>query len=464
VTWTTPLPRALRLCALALGVAVTFELAPAPAGAGGFDPTLYRNGDTFLTPTLEFVTAYFAQHGAWGGNADEILGDDVRDWAEWTIEPGLEGGLSLGRFGVVEARLSGIGSWTRAGLDAAGSNYDDRRPGDFTLEDAYLGWRSGELFSASLGKDAIELSVGAQDYEVGSGFLFWDGGTDGGKRGAFWIGPNTAFAMTGIARLRTGRFFAEAVWLTPNDVPDDHTLVAGVNGEYAFGERALVGLGYWNVYDSDNPRRDGLHVIDLRGQLAPLRRLPDLVLSAELVREKNGRLNDSWGGYAEAAYTWASRAWQPHLSYRFSAFTGDDGGEGSEIEAFDPLFYGLDDWGTWYQGELMGEYVLANRNLSVHRLLARIQPLESLTVSLLYYHYRLEDLASELVTRLAPRAGDIEHRDLGDEVDLAVDWEVGEHLSLSTVLAIFEPGKGAEDFFEGDATWLGFMLAATVRF
>ena len=32
-------------------------------------------------------------------------------------------------------------------------------------------------------------------------------------------------------------------------------------------------------------------------------------------------------------------------------------------EGFNPLAYGMSDWGTWFQGEIIGEYVLANSNL-----------------------------------------------------------------------------------------------------
>ena len=28
-------------------------------------------------------------------------------------------------------------------------------------------------------------------------------------------------------------------------------------------------------------------------------------------------------------------------------------------EAFDPLFLGFNDWGTWWQGEIAGEFLLS---------------------------------------------------------------------------------------------------------
>ena len=290
----------------------------APALARNVDLTWYRNGETYVKPSVVFTTAYFAEQHAWSGASREMLGAQVNDWAEWSVEPGIEGAFELGSNGLVYGRLSGVGGWTRVGLDAAGSNLAPRRPGDFLLEDAYLGWRSGELFP-SLGKDAIDLSLGAQDYQVGTGFLWWDGSTSGGKRGAFYLAPYTTFEMTGIARLRTGGFSGSVAWLTPNDSPDSHTRVVGVNGDYALGASASIGLGYWYLYASDIAERDGLHVIDLRGSLAPIPALPDLALAGEIAHEKNGRRNDSWGGYVEAGYTFPTCPWEPHLSYRFSS-------------------------------------------------------------------------------------------------------------------------------------------------
>ena len=61
--------------------------------------------------------------------------------------------------------------------------------------------------------------------------------------------------------------------------------------------------------------------------------------------------------------------WQPTLSYRYAFFQGDDPGTIAD-EAFDPLFVGFYDWGTWWQGEIAGEYFLANSNSISH--LARV--------------------------------------------------------------------------------------------
>jgi hypothetical protein len=443
---------------------IWFVAASAPAAAE-LDSIAIRSGDSYLKPTLKIDSALFLESDAWFGESRENAGDHVGSWLEIGVTPGFEGALSLGELGTLRARVSGVFTTTQLGLDAAGSNLDDRHPSRLTLEDAYLGWSSGDLFP-SLGEDALDVSVGSQVYQVGSGFLFQDGATDGGpERGGYWLGLRRAFEMTAVARLRTGPFTGEIVYLKPNDAPDTSTDVVGANAEWAFGERARLGAGYWYFADSELARRDGLDVFDLRAELRPFERLPGLVLQGELVYEDNGDLNQSWGGYAEVGYAFQGARWSPAVSYRFASFTGNRGRLVGRLEAFDPLFYGFADWGTWYFGEIFGEYVGSNRNLDAHTLRLRAEPREGWTVQLLAFVFRLDELAPDLQPRLFDaRILDIRDKHLGYEVDLVVDWEMNDHLTWSGVVGALVPGAGLEQGTGGGSVWTHFMLLASVSF
>jgi hypothetical protein len=438
-------------------------LAP-PSAQAEIDLTIVRDGDSYLKPTLQMDAGFFYESNAWFGESRANAGDHVGFWSEFGVMPGLEGALDLGASGTLRGRVSGVWTTTQFGLDAAGSNFDDRHPSELTLEDAYLGWSSGELFP-SLGTDAIDLSVGSQRYQVGSGFLFWDGGTDGGsERGGYWLGMRKAFEMTAIARLKTGPFLGELVYLRPNHEPDSDTHLTGVNVEWTFGERATLGGGYWYFIDSDDFRRDGLDVFDLRGEVHPLQQVPGLVFSAELVYERNGDVNESWGGYAEVGHAFEGAWGKPYLSYRFSSFTGDRGGP-DQIEAFDPLFYGFSDWSTWYLGEVFGEFIGTNRNLDAHTVRLRVEPNEGWTVSLLYLFFRLDERATELQPRLFdPRVVNITDKSLGHEVDLTVDWKMNDYLTWSAVVGALVPGDGLEQGTGGGSVWTHFMLYGSVSF
>jgi len=436
------------------------------AASAKLDPTLWSDGEgSYLRPVLQLDSAIFTEHDAWLGESNENVGGHVGFWSEWGIEFGLHGAWSLGEHGTLRSAASGIFTTTRFGLDAAGSNLDldHEHPTEVTLEDASVGWSSGNLFPG-LGEDAIDVSVGSQDYSVGTGFLFGDGATDGGKRGGYWISMRRAFRMTAIARLATGPFLGELVYLHPNDLPDTSTDLAGVNLEWSFGERATLGGGYWHIFDSDDFRRDGLHVFDLRGSLHPLARLPGLGLSAELVHERNGAANRSWGGTVEIGHEFGETSWKPYLSLRYAGFSGDRGTDDA-IEAFDPLFYDLKDWSTWYVGEILGEYVATNRNLDILTARLRFEPAEAWTASCLYSYFHLDEFATALTPRLFdPRVADIRDKDIGQELDLAVDWEMNDHLSWSAVFGVLFPGKGLEQGIGGDSIWTHLMLYASIRF
>jgi hypothetical protein len=428
------------------------------------DLTLWRDGDSHVTPTLQIDSGFFAESNAWFGEGEGNAGDHVDYWGEFGVMPGLEGVLSLGQNGKLRGRVSGVWTTTQFGLDAAGSNFDDRHPSKVTLEDAYVGWSSGGLFP-SLGEDAIDLSFGAQRYQVGTGFLFWDGGTDGGsERGGYWIGMRKAFQLTGIARLTTGPFMGELVYLQPNDVPDSSTDVVGTNLEWKFSERASIGGGYWYFADSDSVRRDGLDVFDARGSVKPFASLPGLSLSGELVYEENGSLNQSWGGYAEIAHAFEAPC-KPTLSFRYASFTADREDE-DQIETFDPIFYGFSDWNTWYLGEIFGEYIAANAGFDAYVLRLRTEPAESWTVNLFGLAFVVDEFANELTTPrfFDPRIALIEDKDLGYEVDLTVDWAMNDHVLWSFVVAALFPGNGLEQATGGNSVWTHAMIYASLSF
>jgi hypothetical protein len=466
-----------RLCIVgAVGVASSWLAASALAeplepppepGTKAIDLYLRSPGDSnsWIRPTFRADAGMFFESNAWAGNDRNLIGDDSSHWGEFGVIPGLEGQLSLAEGATLRSRFSGVFTTTQFGLDAAGSNFDDRHPRDWTLEDAYVGWASGDLFP-SLGKDAIDLSVGSQPYQAGTGFLFADGGTDGGsERGGYWLGLRKAFRFTTIARLKTGPWLAEAMFLRPYDEPNTSTKVRGVNLEYAFGERAKLGGGYWNVYDSDVERRDGLDVYDLRGEVRPFVRLPGFGLAGEIVREDNSSLNNSWGGYGEVSYDFGDDVGcAPYVAYRYVSFQGDSGS--GDNRAFDPLFYGFTDWNQWYLGEILGEYVATNRNANVHVVRLRANPVESVTAQLYYLYFRLDEFSSVIDSRPPsnPRAVLIQDRGLAHELDFIVDWAPNDYLVFSGVAAVLIDSSGARDFFQDDETWSHYMLYASFKF
>jgi hypothetical protein len=437
------------------------------------DLTVYHDDRFSIRPTVAVESAYYNNDNAWLGRSDSILGAKSDDW----LDGGLTVGLEMSALGADSSqfafRVSGVGTMTRVGLDAAGSNFDPREPDDFTLEDWYLKWTSGDLIP-SLGHDGLQLSVGGQRYQVGSGFLFWDGSSDGGTRGAFWLAPRKAFEFAAVGKLGTGPFSAQVAYLTPNDTPGSDTDVGTADLQYTFGDFGSVAGGYTHIFSSDNLLRDGLNVWDARFDLAPFssRRLK---LLGEFAYESNGGVTpfdtlpgfevdvSAYGLYGEVGYAFDSTSWTPYLSYRYSFFSGDEQG-GDTFEGFDPLFYGASDWSTWYVGEVLGEYAATNQNQKAHTFRLRANPVESVTLTSLFIDFSLDDAATVIASRVEPRAADVTEKHLGNEFDFIVDWAATEHISFSGVAAWFFPGAGAEQFVRDDQTWASYLIYTKVAF
>ena len=106
-------------------------------------------------------------------------------------------------------------------IDGAGSNVGRGDNGDTShtaVENAYLGWRSGDLFS-SLGKNFLDVSFGMQQYVAGNGFLFYSQSSNGKNRGAYWTGERKAAEYAGIAKVNYGQFKGDLVYFKANDNP-----------------------------------------------------------------------------------------------------------------------------------------------------------------------------------------------------------------------------------------------------
>ena len=132
------------------------------------------------------------------------------------------------------------------------------------------------------------------------------------------------------------------------------------------------------------PSRDGLNVYNARAFTAPFKSLPGLAFELEYAHEQNGDLLKSDAWTAQAGYEMGKVAWKPRLSYRYAYFEGDDPATPTN-EAFDSLLPGFYDWGTWWQGEIAGEYFVSNSNLVSHQVRLHLTPSESVSGGLMAF-------------------------------------------------------------------------------
>jgi hypothetical protein len=123
------------------------------------------------------------------------------------------------------------------------------------------------------------------------------------------------------------------------------------------------------------------------------------------------------------------------LTYRYAYFEGDDP-DTLANEDYDPLFPGFDDWGSWWQGEIAGEYFLSNSNLKTHMLRLHTTPTDKISTGLLFFDYTLDQPGSY--------QGGVISDEIGQEINWYMDWKFHKYFSVSFVLARTQPGKAIE--------------------
>ena len=414
-------------------------LATAPRALA--EKTLYRNAEraTELVLNLDAIGALYQSDNAWFGESEAFLGAPVDRWAELGVEPTLSFETRAGR-GSLFAALSGVYTST-VGDDAAGSTVGLADTGALTLEQAHVGWRREDVFSA-LDGDTLSITAGRLDYSIGTGLLVDDGSADGGDRGGWYLGMRKSFAQALVASLDSETWLFEVFQLSNQPRTGETRGEAhGANVEYRFGDSASLGTSYLWV-DMDDPLVETLDVYSARASW----RGGGLTLAAEYVDESSGQI-DATGHYAQIGYVLDSRPWSPELRLRRAIFGGDDPATPLD-ERFREIAYGMTEWGSWYQGEITGEYALGNGNLESQLARLTLAPSEAVTFDVLYYRFALEQPASFGATA----------DDWGDELDFAVEWAASESVSVTGVLGVLRPGDAAEEIVGGSSDWAHAMV------
>ena len=357
---------------------------------------------------------------------EEPSGDLSDQWFEGAVKPALTATWTAASSSQLYAKVSGVGERTYG----AAPSLVGEDASSYNVEDLHIGWRSGQ--SLGLGENALELTVGRAPYTIGHMFLLGDGAAEGGQRGGYWTNARKAFQFAAIGRFKPGRHTLEAFYLDKDDLPeaDSGSRLWGANYEFALDDDNTFGATYmkWRARPEVNAGRDGLDVLHLRAYTAPLPALEGLSFEAEYALEANGEALDSDAWSLRAAYE-LGLPWSPRLSYRYALFRGDDPSTPAN-EAFDPLLPGLDDWGTWWQGEIAGEYFVSNSNLISHQARLHLEPKPSVGTGVIFYKFLLDE----------PAAAGVTSDDVAFEVDGYLDWEINDRFTLSLVAAFADPG------------------------
>jgi hypothetical protein len=181
----------LLLCATLVSGASLFT----SAALGEYE--LYSRDGTKLVFNADLAVVGFLNNNSWFGESASFLGDDTDSWLELGFEPQLSLETPLGG-GTLFGKLSAVYTNT-FDEDASGLTIGANDTHDLSIEQGHIGWKKGDLFSG-LEDDVFSLSIGRQDYVIGTGLLIADGGGDGGDRGGWYLGMRKAFKNSAIAQ------------------------------------------------------------------------------------------------------------------------------------------------------------------------------------------------------------------------------------------------------------------------
>jgi hypothetical protein len=164
-------------------------------------------------------------------------------WMDGWFEPGIDAVFRPGKGVEIYGGLSlGFsGTW---GTDP----YATHDEGEISFENRFVGLRTTNPESSW----NIDLSVGQQNYEVGTGMLLSLGADNGFEVGALNLIPRTAWSNASLAKFNYKRFHLEAFYLDPNSLDSSDSLdrVVGGVAEYHWGEDSKAGVSYLKVVKS----------------------------------------------------------------------------------------------------------------------------------------------------------------------------------------------------------------------
>ncbi|CUB04128.1 alginate export family protein [Marinomonas fungiae] len=405
---------------------------------------VYDANGTELNVDLEAMFGVFSSDHNYDTLGTKQAGSSA--WQEGYLKYGLSGSHVTGdNNSSVYGAVNIVSSGTWGDGDAAGFTIGNERETD--LEDAYVGWRSGDLFPA-LGKDGLDLSFGRQNFAVGDGFLIngdalnfgnaFDGSMNRG--GSYWLAPRKAFDETAILRIGGSEGArADVFWLKSDNVAQAKMELAGLNAEYVTPEGTYAAV-YIKGLDADQGSvRDGQETMSLRYQGNA--GVDNLFLSGEYVTQTqgNGGMDgDAW--YLEAGWTFADVSWSPSINYRFAQFD----------EGFDPLFYGFNrGYGTWFQGEVAGNYAGPfNSNADVQQVALKASPTDMLSLGAVFFDF--SNTSGGLMD--------------AQELDLYAEWVVSPNLIISPLIGIYKPDNAVSTQLGDNDTNVYGQIVAIVPF
>ncbi|MGL4543187.1 MAG: alginate export family protein, partial [Polymorphobacter sp.] len=375
--------------------------AAKPGAATGF-PTLLRTDSTLVTVIAGASFGAYSDSNPWFGDgatftrlspvAKHPATGRRATWVEGVVEAGAGAITQLG-----SAPLYVYGAATVLWDASAGQDlFTNETRSMIATEKLY----AGLLYADKASHRSANLSFGRQNYTLDDGFLIsqFNGSANAGPRPGLYLNPRTAFDMTALLNIRLGNLRLKGFYLDPDEIEEfeSNTNFAGANVNWQVTPKVTLGVTYITIPRSDSRfRLPGGGSVPREGEatLAVNLRLDDVLgvagswVQGEYAGQWNGDETRAWAGYATIGWRVPDSSWQPSLSYRYSAFSGDDPAT-PRYERYDPLMSG--GLAEWVQGINLKK-LFGNANMNVQRLRATARPAGNLTLTLDLFDFKARE-------------------------------------------------------------------------
>ena len=453
-------------------VTLTIAAMAAPAEPVRF-PTLLRSDRALVTIIANGALGGFTDSNPWFADGatftrfspiatDPALGKRA-SWVEASFEAGAGAISQLG-----DSRFYVYGAATAMWTASAGQDlFTAEARSMVAIEKLY----AGLLYADKANRRAVNLSAGRQNFTLADGFLFsqYSGSANAGPRPGLYLNPRTTFDMTGLLNIRLDTVRLQGFYLDPNELEDleSNTNFAGASVNWQASPRLAIGGTFVVIPRSDTRfRRPGGATVPRQGEqtVALSLRLDDLFklggtwLQSEYAWQSNGDETRAWAGYATMGWRGADMGWQPSLSYRYSAFSGDDPAT-AQYERYDPLMSG--GLAEWVQGINMKK-LFGNANMNVQRVRGTLQPTQKLTLTFDFFNFHARELNN---IGGSPALATLATHDVGQEFTLRGDWAVSRRIFVLLVASYAVPGSAIAQAALRDAKpWTSLQASVFLNF
>ncbi len=343
------------------------------------------------------------------------------------------------------------------GRDFYGVTENDGR---VAIDQAWI--KLGQMFGAPL-----DLTLGHQDVKIEKWFVIGHGDDQGA---ANWLYLNQSFPLAAklegdFGALKSTLFWAQAgdyvkyFWNNPDGAPEENVQVYGLNLRWDITDKIFLYGGVFQKDEEDEGsgglgRENDTRVYDIGfdATFAGLQLEGEVALQGGDAGDED---RDALGYWAAATYTFPIDL-KPYVRGTFIHFSGDDTPFEGDVEEYDPMFNAFTAWNRWVIGELVGEAQLPNSNKEALIAEVGFTPVEPMTVALMYIKHKLVE---------KNYLGDpVSSDEWADEINLMIDYPIGDNLFLNTTFGYVMPGDAAEEVFGSDDNaffghiWLQFYF------